>query len=545
MKYNRRWRQLFKLRRERKISQTYFTSMVMLLLVLSGSSYAQMQSSNEQKLSLAPLVNNHQEKHPLTILSKIAPVLGESAILDKETNRVFWQGGKQSLYRSIVGHSYLSEKEGIARHIRATLLSCILWISCIRFLSQWLLKQTPIVSRVLDSKGAWTSKRARDLSTKIFLMFLRFILIVVSFLPKFHSGFVIIAILLYFIESYTCSTRIFLDNALNIPDQVEEHMEGLRKQQPIVKWEIRCFHYERKRWLSVLLLLNVWEWFSHHLGVGNGGELQPEKYSTPSIMRKKVVTHTSTERYKFESWEDQTVAGIWKQSQGTSLTAQFTKISLSKVVLFSDAKAKTDYFDQQSKFVNRWSKIDELAEFSTNIEVHGFRPKLLAIQPSLGLGRHMHQFHIHHFWLFTILGLTVPFRILFARHCDELRVAVVKETSSEDNKEESSFSILKPSWMTKQWFGPSISQTLEEQGESFRSRMEEMSLYEKPSIIHEESNMLTEEEIGVQSMATSPESSEKNITSISTNDVNSTVILNKTDADHNSTDISITSSNTS
>ena len=68
------------------------------------------------------------------------------------------------------------------------------------------------------------------------------------------------------------------------------------------------------------------------------------------------------------SWEDQTVAGIWKQSQGTSLTAQFTKISLSKVVLFSDAKAKTDYFDQQSKFVNRWSKVDELAEFSTNIE---------------------------------------------------------------------------------------------------------------------------------------------------------------------------------
>jgi len=427
------------------MSQPRLMPIVLILAAISGSN-ARVQPSSEQKLPpalLGGVSNQRQRHHHLTILSKVAPVLGESAIIDKETNRVFWQGGRQSLFQSILGHSYLSKREGIARHIRATLLSCVLWISCIRFLARWLLKQT-ILSRAAHKKGAWTFERARNFSIKIFLKVARFRLILVSFLPKFHSAFVIVALSLYLIESYTCSTRIFLDNALVIPDGVEEHMESLRKQLPIVKWEIRCFHYERKRWLSALLLLNLWEWLGCHLGMVDREEIKSEKYCTPSIMRKKVVTHKSNEIYTFESCEDQTVAGIWKQSQGISLTAPFTKISLSKVVLFSDAKAKADYFRQQSDFVNRFGKLDKLAEFSTSIQVHGYRPKLLAIRPTQGLARPTHQFRVYHFWLYTILGLTVPFRIMFARHCDELRVAVVKETSAECKTEG-----LMSSWVSK------------------------------------------------------------------------------------------------
>jgi len=526
--------------RTHRISQPCLISNVLIILMaICGSSHACVQPSSEPKLASASLgVNNQRQKHHhLTILSKVAPVLGESAIIDKETNRVFWQGGKQSLFQSILGHSYLSNKEGIARHIRATLLSCILWISCIRFLAQWLLKQI-----ILSRAGDWTSKRAKDLSIKIFLKVARFMLILVSFLPKFHSSFVIVTMLLYLIESYTCSTRIFLDNALVIPDQVEEHMEGLRKQRPVVKWEIRCFHYERKQWLSALLLLNLWEWLGCRLRMVDGGNMQREDYSTPSIMRKKVVTHVSTEKYTFESWEDQTVAGIWKQSQGTSLTAPFTKISLSKVVLFSDAKAKADYFSQQSDFVNRLSKADKLAEFSTNIEVHGYRPKLLAIRPTQGSARALHQFRIYHFWLFTILGLTVPFRILFARHCDELRVAVVKETSSVGNAEVSSFAKL----MQSSWFGSNISPSLKEQGEHFRSRMEEMSLYQRAVERKEKNAIVPEGENGLQSIVQSIESTEHNSTSVSIADVNSTVIVNTTDVSgDNLADVSITRSNDS
>ena len=40
---------------------------------------------------------------------------------------------------------------------------------------------------------------------------------------------------------------------------------------------------------------------------------------------------------------------------------------------------------------------------------------------------------LHLFWLFTFFGLTVPYRIWFKRHCDFLRVSVVKETYAPDH----------------------------------------------------------------------------------------------------------------
>lgn len=55
-------------------------------------------------------------------------------------------------------------------------------------------------------------------------------------------------------------------------------------------------------------------------------------------------------------------------------------------------------------------------------------------------------FSIQSYWLFTIFLLTVPFRIHFARHCDELHVTLVKETSATAAKEESVEK--KESWLT-------------------------------------------------------------------------------------------------
>ena len=77
-------------------------------------------------------------------------------------------------------------------------------------------------------------------------------------------------------------------------------------------------------------------------------------------------------------------------------------------------------------------------EFSTTIEVDGFRLKLLAVRPV----RHIRGskrmipsaalFRQHVYVLFTLLGLSLPYRIWFARHCDKIRVTVVKETSIEE-----------------------------------------------------------------------------------------------------------------
>jgi hypothetical protein len=59
----------------------------------------------------------------------------------------------------------------------------------------------------------------------------------------------------------------------------------------------------------------------------------------------------------------------------------------------------------------------------------GYRPKTLAVRSIQGVSS-AKLFRLHLFWVFTLSGLTVPYRIWFNRHCDFLRVTVVKETSA-------------------------------------------------------------------------------------------------------------------
>ena len=59
--------------------------------------------------------------------------------------------------------------------------------------------------------------------------------------------------------------------------------------------------------------------------------------------------------------------------------------------------------------------------------VPGYKPRMLAVRSIKGISS-ARIFRLHLFWFFTFLGLTVPYRIWFKRHCDALRVIVVKET---------------------------------------------------------------------------------------------------------------------
>ena len=62
-------------------------------------------------------------------------------------------------------------------------------------------------------------------------------------------------------------------------------------------------------------------------------------------------------------------------------------------------------------------------------------------------------FTIQFYWLFTILLLTVPFRIFFARQCDEVHITLAKETSTEVIVDTSDLSSnnSKQSWL-RNWF---------------------------------------------------------------------------------------------
>lgn len=116
--------------------------------------------------------------------------------------------------------------------------------------------------------------------------------------------------------------------------------------------------------------------------------------------------------------------------------------------------------------------------------MEGFRPRLLAVRPVRHAPTSSALFRLHVYILFTLLGLSLPYRIWFARHCDEIRVTVVKETSdsSESNDDEDA-SNGKSSWFRRGWgWGSSSSSEAMESKraqELFRKSMQSFSLYEE------------------------------------------------------------------
>lgn len=56
----------------------------------------------------------------------------------------------------------------------------------------------------------------------------------------------------------------------------------------------------------------------------------------------------------------------------------------------------------------------------------GYTPKLLVVRTVLG---NEALVRMANFWIFTLFGLTVPYRLFFSRNCDELDLVITKEVS--------------------------------------------------------------------------------------------------------------------
>ena len=168
----------------------------------------------------------------------------------------------------------------------------------------------------------------------------------------------------------------------------------------------------------------------------------------------------------------------------TATTSTWTKFVLTKLVVLSNERARKDYFQQQSEFVDRVTKTQsqdglpkgsittsntksndsEYIQFSTRIDIPGYRPRLLLVENHQRpqseamseqswahetnrrmiddiLLQQQNQRHepnnqsiapyragLVQFWFWTLLGMTLPYRIWFKRHCEVVRVSLIKET---------------------------------------------------------------------------------------------------------------------
>ena len=240
-------------------------------------------------------------------------------------------------------------------------------MSFIRFLAEWGLNQK-VLTRLSETLTL-TSERVLD----AIRILTRAALFCLACLPKFSREFILVVAIMYFLESYTCSTRKYLDNTLSCPEEVESFMEGLREEAPCVSWKIRCYHFEKRKWLHLLLLVDVWKSLRDLLQKKGEEDKSDVKLNLgplgPSLFTRKVITHQMKKIYHVGSWEDETIGGIWKQAPATTaLMAAFTKISLQKLLLFKNKEARIDYFRQQSDFIKLEGNTDVYAEFSTHID---------------------------------------------------------------------------------------------------------------------------------------------------------------------------------
>lgn len=110
-----------------------------------------------------------------------------------------------------------------------------------------------------------------------------------------------------------------------------------------------------------------------------------------------------------------------------------------------------------------------------SIAVSGFKPQVLAVGSVEGVPS-AKLFRLHLFWICTCFGMTVPYRIWFTRHCDYLRVSVVKETSNSPVAPvgDSSF---------RRWFSFQSSASEES---LFRSIMQGLSLYNRETLLQDQ-----------------------------------------------------------
>ncbi|KAG7351121.1 Tmem151 family protein [Nitzschia inconspicua] len=379
-----------------------------------------------------------------------ASIFGESALLDRETGRVFWESGTSStLYESLTPRL---DQFGV-EHFQASVLSGILTLAVLGIISGWIqrailqLRESSLIPSLMLSSPT-TSQVVSVLIALTELALLK--------LPMIENRWlVVLCILLYLLESYNCSTRRFLAHAISTSKELDDYLESLRQEPPIVTWKVKAFHYEYRR--PFLLPRFIQSLMRSLLSIASSSRIQKSKepsaisptmdyeytlkhrHTSPKpILTHKIITNEASATYQFGTCRDDTMVGVWTRAMAfrdKDDVAPFTKIALTKLLILADGRTREDYFQQQSNFFTKHGQGDEFAEFSTDIQVAGYRPRMLAVRPRKN--RAARLFRLHFFWVFTLLGLTVPYRIWFKQHCDFVRVAVVKEISSASNVQRS------------------------------------------------------------------------------------------------------------
>jgi len=242
--------------------------------------------------------------------------------------------------------------------------------------------------------------------------------------------FRILLALLYFIECLTCSTRKYLSNSLS-PGDFSNYLNQLQLAPPQLVWTIECFHYRTIR--------------------------QYDRRTGRSTTRQeKVVTHRASSAFHVERWSDVTsmealqrifAGGEDDLASPSSSSATFLKMTLSRFFVFTNPMIASRFYNEEAAFTSREGHYDVHSSLTRSLRFGNnvvntpkekdddddnnnniappvlFQPKLLVVRTGLSNVAMASQLW---FWMASLVGLTVPFRIWFARHCIPVELMLTK-----------------------------------------------------------------------------------------------------------------------
>jgi len=113
-------------------------------------------------------------------------------------------------------------------------------------------------------------------------------------------------------------------------------------------------------------------------------------------------------------------------SSRKQLLAIFVKTSISKLFVFTNPTIASRYLSEEANFITREGRYDSHYFFERRLDLGGvdsFLHKLLVVRTGLSDVVFASQVW---FWIVSLVGLTVPFRIWFSNHCHQTELSLTK-----------------------------------------------------------------------------------------------------------------------
>ncbi|XP_054169127.1 transmembrane protein 151B-like [Oppia nitens] len=207
--------------------------------------------------------------------------------------------------------------------------------------------------------------------------------------------------IVYLVECWHCSTRFELIYGLNA-DAVYTHIEQMREAQPIIWWKAVSYHYIRR---------------SRQVTRYRNGDA----YTTAQIYYERINTHVTGSCFSYGNCG---VKDISKKLMDLELHP-ITKIRFTKGFAFANIESANEFEGQRSTFFEDNERYDDYLEMREGLDLVGANFQEYIISYGNSARQPWYVSHVA-FWLFSLLLLSWPFRVLIEYQTAYVHFQVIK-----------------------------------------------------------------------------------------------------------------------